>query len=166
VVIALAGTTIDSVCCQGLLDPQPKILIDDRGVLAWIGLGLMHDLAAIDAVLQHVAEGSPSNRLTPVRPAIRRCAVLADDAGCIEMLLKQAHRTQFLIAPEGIADGLSLGLVDDQLAVLQVVAERWLAAHPHPFLLGGSDLVANALASDLPLELGKGQQHVQRETTH
>ena len=60
VVVALAGATIDPVCRQGLLHFLPEIVIDDRRVLAWIGLVLMHDLAAIDAVLQHVVERSPS----------------------------------------------------------------------------------------------------------
>ena len=54
-----------------------------------------------------------------------------------------------------MSDGLGLGLVDDELPVLHVVAEWRIAAHPHPLLLGGSDLVADALAGKLPLELGK-----------
>ncbi len=34
-----------------------------------------------------------------------------------------------------------------------VVSEGWIAAHPHAFFLGGGDLVADALAGDLALEL-------------
>ena len=71
VVIAVAGATINSVCRQGLLNLLPEILIDDRRVLAWIGLVLMHDLAAIDAVLQHVVERSPSQRLASIRSGRR-----------------------------------------------------------------------------------------------
>ncbi len=40
------------------------------------------------------------------------------------------------------------------------------AAHPHPLALGGGDLVADALAGDLALKLGEGQQHVQHQSAH
>ena len=56
--------------------------------------------------------------------------------------------------------------VDDELPVFDVVAERRQAAHPHALLLGGRDLVADALAGDLALELGKRQQDVERQAPH
>ena len=56
--------------------------------------------------------------------------------------------------------------IDDELAVLDVIAERRLAAHPHALLLGGCDLVANALAGDLTLELGEGQKDIERQPSH
>ena len=57
-------------------------------------------------------------------------------------------------------------LNDDQLAVLDRVAERRHTAHPHPLLLRSGDLVADAFAGHLALELGKGQQHVERQAAH
>src|SRR6516162_7272112 len=39
-------------------------------------------------------------------------------------------------------------------------------AHPHPLLLRGGDLVADALADDLTLELRKGQQNIEGQATH
>jgi hypothetical protein len=50
---------------------------------------------------------------------------------------------------------LGLGLVVDEILVLDVIAERHVAAHPHALLLGRGDLVADALAGDLALELGE-----------
>ena len=50
---------------------------------------------------------------------------------------------------------LGFCLVDDELPVFDVVAERGQAAHPQTLLLGGRDLVADALACDLALKLGK-----------
>ena len=47
-----------------------------------------------------------------------------------------------------------------------VVAERRQAAHPHALPLRGGDLVADPLAGDLALELGEGQQHVERQPAH
>jgi hypothetical protein len=55
-------------------------------------------------------------------------------------------------------------IIDDvQSAILDPIAQRNHAAHPHPLLLRSGDLVPNPLARDLPLELGEGQQHVQRQ---
>ena len=56
--------------------------------------------------------------------------------------------------------------VDHQLAVLDAVAERHETAHPHALLAGRRELVADAFANHLALELGKGQQDVKREPAH
>jgi hypothetical protein len=69
------------------------------------------------------------------------------DAGCIEISAKY-H-----------SDPFGLVLDDGELAVLQLIAEGEGASHPQSFTLGGSNLVPDTLGSDLPLELGKGQQH-------
>ena len=67
---------------------------------------------------------------------------------------------------ENHPNGRGLGLVHDQLAVLDVVAERHEAAHPHALLPGGGKLVADALADDLALELREGEQDVERQPAH
>jgi len=55
---------------------------------------------------------------------------------------------------------------DDELAVLDGVTERRQTAHPHPFFLRSGDFVADAFAGHFALELGKGQQHVERQAAH
>jgi hypothetical protein len=57
-------------------------------------------------------------------------------------------------------------VVDHQLPVLDPVAVGRDAAHPHALLAAGGDLVADALGGDLALELGEGQQDVQRQPAH
>ena len=57
-------------------------------------------------------------------------------------------------------------LIDGDLSILGVVAERRHAADPKALALGGGDLVADALGGDLALELGKRQQDVQRQPPH
>src|SRR5207249_2110221 len=64
------------------------------------------------------------------------------------------------------AHGFSLGRVDNERALARVVAERHVAAHPYALLLRGGDLVADPFAGDLPLELGKGQQHIEGQPPH
>jgi hypothetical protein len=46
------------------------------------------------------------------------------------------------------------------------VAEGDSAAHPHALASGGRELVADSLAGNLALELGEGEQHVEREAPH
>ena len=69
-------------------------------------------------------------------------------------------------ALEHEADVGGLGPVHDQLTVPDVVAERRPAAHPHALLPGGSELIPYALADHLTLELGEGQQDVERQPAH
>ena len=57
-------------------------------------------------------------------------------------------------------------IIDGDLSVLGVVAERGHAADPKPLALGGGDLVPDPLGGDLALELGKGQQHIERQPPH
>jgi len=59
-----------------------------------------------------------------------------------------------------------LSLVDDKAPILHVVPQRRETSHPHPLALGCRDLVANALARDLALELREGKENVQHETPH
>ena len=98
--------------------------------------------------------------------SIRRGAAFADDTRSGEIILKSAHGPEFEITPKDAAHGLSFRLVDDEFAALDVVAERWLSAHPHALLLRRSDLVADPFSCDLAFELGEGEQHVERAATH
>src|SRR5712675_1042010 len=61
---------------------------------------------------------------------------------------------------------LGLGFVDPDLAVLGIVAERHHPADPQTLALGGRDLVANALGSDLAFELGEREKDIEREPAH
>ena len=57
-------------------------------------------------------------------------------------------------------------MIDDELLVLGVVAERHAAAGPFALLARGRDLVPDPLGGELPLELGKGQQHIEGQPAH
>ena len=61
---------------------------------------------------------------------------------------------------------MSLLLIDDQLPILDVVAERRQAAHPHALLLRRGDLVADSLAGHFPFKLSKGEQDIQGQPPH
>ena len=100
------------------------------------------------------------------QPSAGSFTALAHEIQPVEFGPEQRDRAQFRIAPEDQPDGRRLRLIDDQLAVLDVIAERHVAAHPHALLLRRRDLVADALAGDLALELGEREQHVERQAPH
>src|SRR5437764_4112992 len=98
--------------------------------------------------------------------AIRRCPAFRPKPETVGLLLDSTHAAELSIESEDAADGLGLGRVDDERALVGVIAQRDISAHPHALLLRGGDLVADALAGDLPLELSKRQQHIKREPPH
>ena len=65
-----------------------------------------------------------------------------------------------------MANGLGLLLVYGELAVHGIVSKRRKPSHPHAFFLGGGDLVPDALAGDLPLELGEGEEDVEGQSSY
>ncbi len=135
-------------------------------MLAGIAVFLVDDLAPIDAVPKHFIKGPAGEWLAAGGPAKSIHADFADDATLVEVVLEVRDRAEFAVAPEDVSDGPGLGVIDHQLSVLHVVAERRHAAHPHALLLRGRDLVADALAGDLALELGEGKQDIECQATH
>src|SRR5690242_15692491 len=98
--------------------------------------------------------------------AIGRCTAFRSEPEMVGLLLDPAYAAELTIQSEDAAHGLGLGGVDDERPLARVIAQRHVAAHPHALLLRGGDFIADAFAGDLPLELGKGQQHIEREAPH
>src|ERR1700720_2759834 len=138
-----------------VLDDLPKIRIEDGLVLAGVGYTLVNDLASIDSVLEHQVEGAAGEMLTAGPPSAGSLTALAHETQPVELGLEQRDRPQFRIAFKDQPDGRRLRLIHDQFAVLDVIAERRVAAHPHALAFRRRDLVADALAGNLALELGK-----------
>jgi hypothetical protein len=91
---------------------------------------------------------------------------LGADAAPMEIVLQEAHRAEFPVSAIDEANSIGLGRVHGQLAILDLVPQRGDPAHPHALALGGCDLVADALAGDLALELGERQEDVEGEPPH
>ena len=68
--------------------------------------------------------------------------------------------------PKEIPDEGRVLLDNMERPVLDPIAERNDAAHPDALPLRGGDLVADPLAGDLALELGEGEQHIERQPAH
>src|SRR5437764_283108 len=100
------------------------------------------------------------------RGAIPRRAAFRPQPEAVGLLLDPAHAAELTIESEDATYSLGLGRVDQECTLARVISQRDIATHPHALLLRRSDLVADTFAGDLPLELGKGQQHIEREAPH
>src|ERR1700730_1476026 len=129
-------------------------------MLARVADALVTDLTHIDRVSQQGIKSSTRERLTTRFDSIFGDTDLRVDAISVEFFLEQPHATELTIAREDMSHGGGFGFVYDQLAVAHLVPERHQAAHPDTLALGGGDLVADALAGHLPLELREREQDV------
>src|SRR6202040_2356632 len=112
-----------------VLDDLPKLRIEDGLVLARVGFALVNNVAPIEPVLQHQVEGAAGEMLAAGQPSAGSFTALAHNTQSIEFGPEQRDRAQSRIAPEDQPDSRGLRLTDDQFAVLDVIAERHVAAH-------------------------------------
>src|SRR5712671_3084994 len=118
----------------------------------------------MEAVLQHQVERAAREWLAFNETTRSGRPRLALDPPSFELVLQQPNRAEFGITAKNNANDLRLTLDHHKLTVLRAIAERRDAAHPHSLSLRGGNLVADALADDLALELRKGQQNVEGQT--
>ena len=129
-------------------------------------LALVLDLAAINVIAQDRVEMTDAERQPTAGYFGFRCVKLGPKLQSVDLRLDLADGTQLHIEPKYCRDDLGFLLVDDQLAVLEVVTQGDIAAHPHAPLLGGRELVPDSLARDLPFKLGKGEKHIEGQPAH
>src|SRR6185437_10240267 len=125
-------------------------------MLAAIDFILMRYLAEIDSVAEKPVEGNSLEWNASLRSAGTGYPGLGSDVLCGEIITQSPNASQLHIPPENHSNGLGLCFVDDQLAILDVIAKRHTSAHPHSLLLGSGNLILNPFTDDLALELCEG----------
>src|SRR4029078_3447408 len=138
----------------------------DGFVLAVVTATLVWRPADIEWVGKNPVKVPPAERCPSRTPSIAHCAQLGSELQSLTLLLQSSDTAELEVELKKQPDRLSFLGIDAEFAIDGVVTERHGTAHPHALLLGGCDLVADALARDLPLELGEGEQHVQGEPPH
>src|SRR2546421_10027524 len=102
----------------------------------------MDRLTAIDPVPQQVIERPPTKGPSSDRATGFGDTVLAANAQPIKLGLERPHAAEVQVSLEDQCDGRGLGRVDDQTPTGNVVAEWYIAAHPHALAAGGREVVA------------------------
>src|SRR5208337_884445 len=118
-----------------LLNQIPKVLIDDRRMLAFVDSAFMGDAADIDRVRQEFVDVPPAEQAAAGRAARAIDANRNPQILGVEGLLKADDASRFEIAPEQGAHDRCMIIDDAQSAILDPIAQRNRAAHPHSLLL-------------------------------
>ena len=128
----------------------------------------MVHLPGVDHVREDAVEIAFAQRPTAVLPALLRRPPLRGPAAAVHLARDGDQRPVFQVQVENRPDLRRLQAVHDQPPTprINIVAEDRVAAGPLALASGGGDLVPSALADDLALELGEGQQDVQRQAPH
>jgi hypothetical protein len=153
-----SGGTLERPALRRLLSDLEAGLVDVvvGVVLSGIALTFVHGLADIESVVEELIDAA----------FVDGFAALSANALLGKLASQIGRGAEADEALEHHADGRCLGVIHDELTVVDVVAERRPAAHPHAAGARGGELVANALADHLALELSEGEQDVQRQPPH
>src|SRR5580700_2461476 len=119
---------------------------------------LMPDLADVDPVSKQIGEGAFREWYAAANGAIGSPRDFRYDSPTAQILRQRGQRAEVQVAAEDDPHSLGFLRIDHELLVARLIAERHRPTHAHALLLRGGDLVANALARDLALELGERQQ--------
>src|SRR5271156_3883715 len=126
---------VAGVGCELVPNSGPGLIVDQRRLLAGMELTLVRYLAGVNWVREQCVEMTARERFAAALGAIRRCAAFRPKSETIGLLLDPAHAAKRTIESEDTAHRLGLGRVDDERALVGVVAQRHIAAHPHPLFL-------------------------------
>ena len=140
--------------------------VDDCRVFAGEGPALVIELAEIDPVGQDRAKWPIRQGHAALDGSALDLSLAGDEALGAQGFNQRRNGSQLDVPPEQHPHLLGLGLVDEQLAVLNSIAEWHRAAHPEALLLRCGDLVADPLARHFAFKLGKGEQHIEGQATH
>jgi hypothetical protein len=160
----LAGPAVPA---QQRLDLHPRLGVDDRGVLAGVVLVLVLHPPDVGDVGQELVQAGSGEHLPAAGRTLARLPPLVEPAPPVEFLHHGQERFLREVHREDGPHPHRLVLVDGELGVGQhVVAEDRHPARPLPLAPRGGDLVPRPLRDDLALELGEGQEDVERQPPH
>ena len=143
-----------------------RVVVDNGVVLARVDLVAVGHVAREHGVLE-----DPEHGILAPCPGSADVAVLGDvSLRRSSRLVEDAHDGQrgavLEIEVEDLPHHDRLEVVDHQVLVHDVVAERHRPTGPLALAPGGGDLVAGPLGDHLALELREAHEHVQREPAH
>ena len=155
-----------SILAEDGLHPIPQLAGDDRLVLASEYGIFVANFADVDGVAQEFGDVLFIHRRAIARAAVLQAVGLGGDPFQGQFPNDVRDRLDFRKSGEDAPNGCGVLLLNDQLAVFDLVAQWRVAPHPQALAFAGGDLVADAFARDLALELGEGQQDVEHQPAH
>src|SRR6202051_4413660 len=126
---------VPRVGCELVPNSNPGLIVDQGRLLAGVELTLVRYVAGVNWVRQQCIEMTAREGFAAALGAIRCRAAFRPQPETVGRLLDPAHAAELTIESEDAAYRLGLGRVDDERALVGVVAERHIAAHPHALFL-------------------------------
>src|SRR5262245_11305552 len=99
----------------------------------------MNDLPAVQTVLENPVECAPEKWYSAGTTACLAYAYFAHDFPPVQFSFEPVHAFQVQIEAIDQSHALRLGGIHAQLALVEIIAERDGAPHPHAFAFGGGD---------------------------
>src|SRR5438067_10081927 len=121
--------------CELVSNSSPGLIVDQRRMLAGVEFTLVRYLAGVNWVREQCVEMTAREGFAAALGAIRCRAAFRPKPETVGLLLDPAHTAELTIESEDAAYRLGLGRVDDERALVGVVAKRDIAAHPHALFL-------------------------------
>ena len=164
VLIADVAAAAPAVPVQGLLHSIPDLVIHNALLLAGIDLAVEFDFAGIDGIGEHIVERGLRERAAARAPSLARGPGLHLPTAPVKFLDHRNQGAVLKVEAVDLAYPLRLVLVHDQPATLRrhVVPQHEVAPNPFSLAARRPHLVAGAFGDHLALELGEGEQDVQR----
>src|SRR5580693_9153468 len=123
------------VGCELVPNGSPALIVDQCRLLAGVERTLVRYPAGVDWVREQCVEMTAREGFAAALGAIRRCAAFRPKPETVGLLLDPAHAAELTIQSKDAAHRLGLGRVDDERALVGVIAQRHIAAHPHALFL-------------------------------
>src|ERR1700730_11511175 len=121
--------------CELAPNSRPAFIVDQRRLLAGGELTLVRYLAGVNRVREQCVEMTAREGFAAALGAIRRRAAFRAKPEAVGLLLDPAHAAELTIESEDAAHRLGLRRGDDERALVGVIAQRHVAAHPHALFL-------------------------------
>src|SRR5215469_17572280 len=102
---------------------------------AGIEFALVRNPTGVDRIREQPIDMSAREGSAAALGATPRPGAFCSEPEAIGFFLDPAHAAKLTIQTEDAAHGLGLGRVDDERALARVIAQRHIAAHPHPLFL-------------------------------
>src|ERR1700719_4741425 len=130
---------VPRVCCELVPNSGPGFIFDQRRMLAGIELTFVRNLSGVNWVREQCVEMTAREGFAAALGAIRRRAAFRPKPETVGLLLDPAHAAELTIESEDATHGLGLGRVDDERALVGVIAQRhiavWLYASLYDMML-------------------------------
>src|ERR1700725_20311 len=107
------------------------LIVDQGHLLTGVEFTLVSYVAGVNWVREQCVEMTAREGFAAALGAIRCRAAFRPKPEPVGLLLDPAHAAEFTIESEDAAYRLGLGTVDDERALVGVIAQRHIAAHPH-----------------------------------